>query len=117
MPTTLKDEAAIVGIGQTAYTKNSGGSELSLAVEAVSKAIDDAGLEPQQIDGYCSFTLDTNDEVDIARAVGTGDCTFYSRIGYGGGAAIGVVHQAVMALATGQAKYVVVYRALNGRSG
>jgi len=117
MPTTLKDEAAIIGIGQTPYTKNSGVSELSLAVEAVSKAIDDAGLDPDDIDGYSSFTLDTNDEVDIARAVGTGDCTFYSRIGYGGGAAIGVVHQAVMALATGQAKNVVVYRALNGRSG
>jgi acetyl-CoA acetyltransferase len=117
MPTTLRDEAAIVGIGQTAYTKNSGVSELSLAVEAVSKAIDDAGLDPSQIDGYTSFTLDTNDEVDIARAVGSGDATFFSRIGYGGGAAIGVIHQAVMALATGQAKYVVCFRALNGRSG
>jgi acetyl-CoA acetyltransferase len=117
MSTTLRDEAAIVGIGQTAYTKNSGTSELALAVEAVSKAIDDAGLDPAQIDGYTSFTLDTNDEVDIARAVGSGDATFFSRIGYGGGAAIGVVHQAVMALATGQAKYVVCFRALNGRSG
>ena len=100
MSTTLKDEAAIVGIGQTAYTKNSGVSELALAVEAVSKAIDDAGLDPGQIDGYTSFTLDTNDEVDIARAVGSGDATFYSRIGYGGGAAIGVMHQAAMAVAT-----------------
>jgi 17-hydroxy-3-oxo-4-pregnene-20-carboxyl-CoA lyase len=117
MATTLKDQAAIVGIGQTAYTKNSGVSELSLAVECVSKAIDDAGLEPSQIDGLTSFTLDTNDEVDIARALGMGDVTFFSRIGYGGGAAIGVVHQAVMALATGAAKYVVCFRALNGRSG
>ena len=117
MPTTLRDEAAIVGIGQTAYTKNSGVSELALAVECVSKAIDDAGLVPSQIDGFTSFTLDTNDEVDIARAVGAGDVTFFSRIGYGGGAAVGVIHQAVMALATGAAKYVVCYRALNGRSG
>ncbi|MGH0038545.1 MAG: lipid-transfer protein [Myxococcota bacterium] len=117
MPTTLKDEAAIIGIGETKYTKNSGVSELSLAVEAVSKAIDDAGLEPHEVDGLVSFTLDTNDEVDIARAVGIGDVTFFSRIGYGGGAAIGVVHQAAMAVATGAAKNVVVYRALNGRSG
>jgi len=117
MPTTLRDEAAIVGIGQTTYTKNSGVSELALAVECVSKAIDDAGLEPSQIDGYTSFTLDTNDEVDIARGVGSGEATFFSRIGYGGGAAIGVIHQAAMALATGQAKYVVCFRALNGRSG
>ncbi len=117
MPTTLKDEAAIIGIGETKYTKNSGVSELSLAVEAVSRAIDDAGLEPHEVDGLVSFTLDSNDEVEIARAVGLQDVTFFSRIGYGGGAAIGVVQQAVMAVATGAAKNVVVYRALNGRSG
>ena len=46
MPTTLKDEAAIVGIGQTKYSKNSGVSELSLACEAVRNAIRDAGLSP-----------------------------------------------------------------------
>ena len=50
MAGTLKDQAAIVGIGQTKFTKNSGVSELSLAVECVAKAIEDAGLEPQDID-------------------------------------------------------------------
>ena len=30
MPTTLKNEAAIVGIGQTEFSKNSGRSELQL---------------------------------------------------------------------------------------
>ena len=38
MPTTLKDEAAIVGIGQTEFSKNSGRSELQLASEAVRAA-------------------------------------------------------------------------------
>jgi acetyl-CoA acetyltransferase len=61
--------------------------------------------------------MDTNDEVEVAQAVGCGDLTFYSRIPYGGGAAIGVIQQAVMAVATGVAKYVVVYRAFNERSG
>ena len=41
MPTTLHNEAAIAGIGQTAYSKNSGVSELSLSTECVRKAIDD----------------------------------------------------------------------------
>jgi acetyl-CoA acetyltransferase len=117
MATTLKDQAAIVGIGKTRFSKNSGVSELALAAEAVSNAIDDAGLQPGDIDGLTTFLLDTNDETDVARAVGIGDITFYSRIGYGGGAAIGIVHQAAMAVATGAAKYVVAYRALNGRSG
>jgi len=117
MAITLKDQAAIVGIGQTKFTKNSGVSELALAAEAVSKAIDDAGLDPSQVGGLTTFQLDTNDEVDVARAVGLGELSFFSRIGYGGGAAIGIMHQAAMAVATGAADYVVAYRALNGRSG
>jgi acetyl-CoA acetyltransferase len=61
--------------------------------------------------------MDTSDEIEIARAVGIKDLTFFSRTPHGGGAAIGVIHQAAMAIATGSAKAVVVYRALNGRSG
>jgi acetyl-CoA acetyltransferase len=117
MPTTLKDEAAIVGIGQTEFSKNSGRSEVQLASEAIKAAIDDAGLKPSDVDGMTSFTLDSSDEIELARAVGIGDLTFYSCVPHGGGAAIGVVHQAVMAIATGSAKAVVCYRALNGRSG
>jgi len=117
MPTSLHDEAAIVGVGQTAYTKNSGVSELSLACEAVRNAIRDAGLEPKDVDGLVTFTMDSSDEVEVARAVGIGDMTFFSQVNYGGGAAVGLVHQAAMAVATGAAKTVVVYRALNGRSG
>jgi acetyl-CoA acetyltransferase len=117
MPTTLKDEAVIVGIGQTGYTKNSGVSELALAAEAVRKAIDDAGLRPSDIDGLTTFQLDNNDEIEVARTVGIGDIKLFSRIGYGGGAATSIIHQATMAIATGTCDYVVAYRALNGRSG
>lgn len=117
MGTTLHNEAVIVGIGQTDFTKNSGRSEVQLAAECTKAAIADAGLEASDIDGMTSFTLDTSDETEVARNVGCGDLTFFSRIGYGGGAAVGIVHQAAMAVATGAAKYVVGFRALNGRSG
>ena len=117
MPTTLKDEAAIAGIGQTKYSKNSGVSELALACEAVSNAIDDAGIEPTEVDGLVTFLMDSSDEVEVARTVGLGDLNLLSRVAYGGGAAVPLVHQAVMAVATGVCKNVVVYRALNGRSG
>ncbi|MEE8509075.1 MAG: lipid-transfer protein, partial [Myxococcota bacterium] len=114
---TLKDQAVIVGIGQTDFSKNSGRSELALAAECVKAAIQDAGLSPVDIDGMTTFTLDSTDEIEVARSLGIGDLTFYSRIPHGGGAAIGIVHQAAMAVATGSATYVVGYRALNGRSG
>ena len=108
---TLKDQAVIVGIGQTDFSKNSGRSELALAAECVKAAIQDAGLSPVDIDGMTTFTLDSTDEIEVARSLGIGDLTFYSRIPHGGGAAIGIVHQAAMAVATGSAKYVVGYRA------
>ena len=50
---TLKDQAAIVGIGHTEYSRDSGRSEMSLAVEAIRNAIVDAGLKPTDIDGTC----------------------------------------------------------------
>jgi len=117
MATTLKNAAAVAGIGQTAYTKKSGVSELSLACEAVSKAIDDAGLSPTEVDGLGTFTLDSSDEVEVARACGLGALTMYAQINYGGGAAVGLIQQAAMAVATGAAKNVVIYRGMNGRSG
>ncbi len=117
MERNISDRAAIVGIGSTEFSKDSGRSELSLAAEAVKAALDDAGLKPTDVDGMVTFTIDQNEEVDVARAVGCNDLTFYSRVPYGGGAATGCVLQAAMAVATGIADTVVVYRALNARSG
>ncbi len=117
MDRSLAGQAAIAGVGQTKYSKNSGVSELALACEAVRNAIDDAGLEPREVDGLVTFLMDSSDEVEVARAVGIGDMTLLSRVAYGGGAAVPLIHQAAMAVATGVAKNVVVYRALNGRSG
>ena len=64
MPDALQTpKAAIVGIGQTEFSKNSGRSELQLAAEAVQAAIDDAGLTPSDIDGLVTFTHGHNDEL------------------------------------------------------
>jgi acetyl-CoA acetyltransferase len=108
---------AIAGIGATEFSKESGRSELRLAVEAVSAALDDAGLTPADVDGMATFTMENNPEIEVARNLGIGDLTFFSRIHYGGGAACATVHQAAMAVATGAASVVVAYRAFNERSG
>lgn len=117
MVANVKDKAVIVGAANTRFSKDSGVSELSLAVQAIKGALDDAGLQPSDIDGFATFTMDTNDEIEVARALGVGDITFWGRSHYGGGAATGSLHQAVMAVATGMAECVAVFRALNGRSG
>jgi acetyl-CoA acetyltransferase len=108
---TVKNRTAVVGIGQTAFGKGLPDTELSLACQAISAALDDAGIPPSEVDGLASFTMELNREVDVARNVGLGDITFFSQVGYGGGAGCGVVGQAAMAVATGQCNVAVAWRA------
>ena len=67
---SIKGLAAIVGIGQTEFSKDSGRSELQLCAEAVRAAIEDAGLKPADVDGSVAFTIDPNDELNLMRSVG-----------------------------------------------
>ncbi|MFF2129487.1 lipid-transfer protein [Streptomyces olivochromogenes] len=113
----LGGRAAIVGIGATEFSKDSGRSELTLAAEAVRAALDDAGLTPAEVDGMVTFTMDTSPEITVAQAAGIGELSFFSRVHYGGGAACATVQQAALAVATGVAEVVVCYRAFNERSG
>ena len=113
----LKDRTAIAGIGQTEFSKESGRSELQLACEAVKSALDDAGLRPADVDGLVTFTLDSSEEMEVARNLGIPHLSMFTRVPYGGGAAAGTVTQAALAVATGAANVVVCYRAFNERSG
>ncbi|WP_415947575.1 lipid-transfer protein [Streptomyces sp. KLOTTS4A1] len=114
---SLGGRAAIAGIGATEFSKDSGRSELKLAVEAVRAALDDAGLSPADVDGMVTFSMDTSPEITVAQAAGIGELSFFSRIHYGGGAACATVQQAALAVASGVAEVVVCYRAFNERSG
>jgi acetyl-CoA acetyltransferase len=107
----IKNKTAIVGIGQTDFGKGLPDSELSLACQAISLALDDAGIEPSEVDGLASYTLEPYREVDVARNLGLGDITWFSQVGFGGGAGCGVVGQAAMAVATGQCEVAVAWRA------
>jgi len=90
----IKDRTAVVGIGQTTFGKGLPDTELSLACQAVSMALDDAGIPPSEVDGIASYTMEPNREVDVARNVGLGDITFFTQVGYGGGAGCATVLQA-----------------------
>ncbi|HSB94910.1 MAG TPA: lipid-transfer protein [Spongiibacteraceae bacterium] len=111
------NDTAIVGIGQTEFSKRSGRSELQLAAEASNAALHDAGLSPADIDGMVTFTLDNNDELALQRCLGIERLTWTARGPFGGGAASATVQMAAAAVASGAAKAVLVYRAFNERSG
>jgi acetyl-CoA acetyltransferase len=117
MTRSIRDQAAVVGIGQTEFSKASGRSELQLAAEASLAAIRDAGLTPADIDGMGTFTLDTSDELLLMRALGIPEVNFWARAPFGGAGANTTIMQAVAAVASGAAKNVLIWRAFNERSG
>jgi acetyl-CoA acetyltransferase len=112
----LRDQTAVVGIGATEFSKDSGRSELRLAVEAIAAAIEDAGLRLQDIDGLCTYAMDKNPEIEVFRNIGGRELKFFARTDYGGGAACAPLLQAALAVHAGIAEVVVCYRAMNERS-
>jgi acetyl-CoA acetyltransferase len=113
----LRDKTAIAGIGTTEYARDSGSSELHLAVEAVGAALDDAGLTPKDVDAIFRFDDPGNSELDVARNLGVPNLRMWGAIGWGGGAACAPVIHAAMAVASGIATVAVAFRARNRGSG
>ncbi len=109
-------KTAIVGIGATEFSKNSGRTPMQLAVEASLAACEDAGIDPTAINGISVFGAEKNTDIEVARNLGIDELTFFSMIGHGGGAPGGVIQQAALAVNSGVADYVLCYRAFNERS-
>src|SRR5438105_10775869 len=106
---------AVVGIGETVYTKRGGAeeSEYRLALRAVLAALNDAGLRVEEVDGFVSIPDERSSPLAVAGDLGVPEVAFASTTGMpGGGAPCGAVIEAAMAIETGQAEVVVVYRSL-----
>ena len=113
----LRDKAAVVGVGETEYSKRSGKTELALACDAIRAAVRDAGLAVDDIDGLVRFDMDAVDEVALTSHLGLKNLGWMSQTGYGGTGGNAVVVHAAAAIAAGLANVVVCYRSLNERSG
>jgi acetyl-CoA acetyltransferase len=113
----FRDRTAIAGVGYTPFTKDSGVSTLTLAVDAVLAALDDAGLAVDDVDGLATHRVgDSTPPWVVAPALGVPEVTWYLDQFGGGSVSHSVVGQAAMAVASGIAETVVCYRAINARS-
>lgn len=113
----LRDRTAIAGVGWTEYTKNSGVSTLTLALRAITAALEDAGLGLRDVDGVaCHRVGDSVQAVLVAQALGIRDLRYHLDMFGGGGTSHQLVAHAAMAVATGMAETVVCWRAVNSRS-
>lgn len=111
--------AAVAGVGYTPFTRCSGRSVLALAAEACRAALDDAGLEAGDVDGIVSFSL-MHDSVPVqavASTLAVPGLRFAVDADLGGQAPCHLVSLAAMAVDARHARNVLVFRALNGRSG
>jgi acetyl-CoA acetyltransferase len=112
---TIRGRVAVVGIGETAYYKHGQAPEpeVTLALRAILRACEDAGLDPRQIDGFASYSNDRNDPSRLAAALGLPELRFSNmQWGGGGGGGSAAVGNAAAAIAAGYADCVVVFRAL-----
>jgi acetyl-CoA acetyltransferase len=112
-------KAAIAGVGYTDLSKASGRSTLALAREACQAALDDAGVPASAVDGIASFQV-LNDSVPcvaVATALAVPQLRFAVDADLGGQAPCYLVWLASMAVETGQATNILVFRSMNGRSG
>lgn len=110
MDNPIKNKTAIVGIGQSEFSKRIGRSELILGLEVTKAAVEEAGLRTQDIDAIILNDMQDDNQLAFARNLGCRDMKFWSGVGWGGGAVCGMMAQAAMAITCGMAETVMVLR-------
>ena len=103
---SLKDKAAIVGIGETEYSRDAGVSILNLELQAAVRAIEDSGLSIKDIDGIIPGFRGPTAE-DFASNLGLRDLRYSIQIRMGGASATASLQSAAMAVASGVANAVL----------
>ena len=113
----FSNSVAIAGVGETDYSRDSGRSELALALQAILAALEDANVEPREVDGLMKWRVDTSAEADVAANLGIEDLAWWGEISQAGNVGAALVAHAAAAIHAGLANIVVIYRGVNGRSG
>jgi acetyl-CoA acetyltransferase len=110
---------AIAGVGYTSFTRRSGRTVLDLATEACRNAVTDAGLARDDVDGVGSFSI-FSDSVPcsaVATALALPGLRYTLDLNAAGQSPCHAVLMASLAISAGHADAIVIFRALNGRSG
>lgn len=111
-------KAAILGIGRSAFEKKSAEPIEALANDAIWSALNDAGLDIDDIDGVITFSLaDTIPATGIATLLGMPRVGYMSTLDGGGNVVVSAVGYAAAAVQAGLASRILVVRALKARTG
>ena len=111
---------AIVGVGETDYTFCDQRPVAAMVLDAVHRALADAGLRPGDVDGFVSETYSTvrSAPVDeISQRLGVKDRTFSAQMSLAGSGIVGAPQLARLAIEAGLATTVVAYYGINLSAG
>jgi len=112
----LRDKYCIVGVGETEYSRASGRTTRAMAVEAIRKAILDAGLTAADVDGMLDYQGgDSTLANSVASDLGI-RFNFYMDVMGGGSSTEALVGLAMGAIEAGMCNTVAIYRSMNGYS-
>src|SRR4029078_492755 len=115
-PKYLRDKYAIVGVGETTYTRGSGRTTRALGSWAVRNAMLDAGLKPSDIDGMLSYQGgDSTSGTFISGDLGM-RLNFYMDVMGGGSSTEALIGIAIGLIEAGLCKPVVIFRSMTGFS-
>lgn len=110
----LRDRYCIVGVGETEYSQHSGRTTRAMAVEAVKKAMEDAGLTPKDVDGLLSYHMgDSTPSTAVASDLGIRP-NFFMDVSGGGSSTEALIGLAMGAIHVGMCHTVAIYRSMNG---
>jgi acetyl-CoA acetyltransferase len=111
---SLKDRYCIVGVGETEYSRNSGRTTRAMAVEAIRKAMIDAGLGARDVDGMMSYQSGDSTPANwVASDLGI-RLNFYMDVFGGGSSTEALVGLAMGAIEAGMCSTVALFRSMNG---
>ena len=105
---SLKGKGAIVGIGETDYSARSPQSSHELQMEAALKAIADAGLKPNEIDGIIPVGITGGPAEDFITNFGIPDLRLSATTPLGGASPAAALQCAIAAIAAGVCEHVLV---------
>ena len=115
-PKHLRGKYAIVGIGETSYTRGSGRTTRALATWAVGNAMRDAGLGADAVDGMLSYSSgDSTFAPFVAGDLGL-RLNFYMDVFGGGSSTEALVGMAMGVIEAGMCNCVAIFRSMNGYS-
>ena len=115
MSLNISGQAAIVGIAETDYIRGADDSVPELVLDACVRAVQDAGLDPSDVDGIIPPPGFISTE-EIAANLGASEIRYAVTVHMGGASPTAALQSAAMAIAAGIANTVVVTVGWNGYS-